>query len=44
VKAAARLCRATLEAAAFTLGEATPYSESLIMCERVFEALLTNVA
>jgi hypothetical protein len=42
VRKAARLCRATLETAALTLGEATPDSKTLIMCERIFEALLTN--
>jgi hypothetical protein len=44
VKVAARLCRAALEAAALTLGEATPDSETLIMCERILEALLAHIA
>jgi hypothetical protein len=44
VKVTARLCRAALEATALTLGEATPDSETLIMCERVFEALLADIA
>jgi hypothetical protein len=43
VKGATRLCRAALETAALTLGEATPDSETLIMCERIFEALLADI-
>jgi hypothetical protein len=35
---------ATLEAAALTLGEASPDSKALIMSERVFEALLADLA
>jgi hypothetical protein len=43
VKGASRLCRAALETAALTLGEATPDSETLIMCERIFETLLADI-
>jgi hypothetical protein len=42
VKAALRLSRAALQATALTLGEATPDAETLIVSERVFEALLAN--
>lgn len=38
------LCRTALEATTFTLREATPDSETLIMGECVLEALLTNLA
>jgi hypothetical protein len=38
------LCRTALEATALTLGEATPNAETLIMSERVFKALLANIA
>jgi hypothetical protein len=34
---------AALKATALTLGEATPDSKTLIMCERVFKALLADI-
>jgi hypothetical protein len=43
-KEAARLSRAALETAALTLGETTPDSKALVMRERVFEALLADIA
>jgi hypothetical protein len=37
------LC-ATLKATTFALGEAAPDTETLIVSERVFKALLTDIA
>jgi hypothetical protein len=38
------LCRATLKATTLALREATPDTETLIVSERVFKALLADIA
>jgi hypothetical protein len=39
-----QLCRATFEAAALTLGEATPDTKSLIMREGIIQTFTANLA